>query len=519
MKTLHTLEGLHCCLEGWRACQPQPIVGLVPTMGALHQGHLSLIERARQECDRVVVSIFVNPLQFGPQEDLARYPRSLETDLAHCAAAGVDGVFCPSVATLYGSETPDFTQITQVIPPPSLMATLCGPHRPHHFPGVATVVTKLLGLVQPDRAYFGQKDAQQLAIIRRLVADLPLPVTIVGCAIVREGDGLALSSRNQYLSASERAQAPALYRGLQAAQRAFAAGERQGAALVATVAAELATAPDLRPQYIEVVHPQTLVPLVQVDTSALLAVAAYLGQTRLIDNIHLRSRQPIIAIDGPAGAGKSTVARLVADALGLLYLDSGAMYRAVTWQVLQRAIDPQDQVAVAETLADCSIELQTPPRQGDHPSPSRVWVNGQEVTQAIRSPEVTAQVSTIAAQAAVRRLLLRQQQRYGQGGGLVMEGRDIGTHVFPEADLKIFLTASVEERARRRQRDWLQQNQAAPDLDTLAQSIRDRDYQDSTRAIAPLRQAADALPLLTDGLTIPDVVDKIVTLYQARIAP
>lgn len=523
MQQLKTIEGLQCCLATWR--QPVgegesaaiAVVGLVPTMGALHAGHLSLIHRARQESDRVVVSIFVNPLQFGPQEDLAQYPRPLAQDLAQCEAAGVDAVFLPSPDALYGADSPDAQQLTQVVPPPDLIQHLCGAHRPGHFQGVTTVVTKLLNLVQPQRVYFGQKDAQQLVILQRLVADLNLPVTVVGCPIVRETDGLALSSRNRYLSPEQRQQALVLPQSLQAAQVAFDQGERRADALLTIVQATLAQQPTVQPQYVELVHPYTLQPLEVVQTAGLLAIAAHVGTTRLIDNLMLQSRQPIIAIDGPAGAGKSTVARLVADDLALLYLDSGAMYRAVTWRVLQAAVDPADEVAVAELLGDCDMQLAAGDRlPTGQPGPSRVWVNGEEVTQAIRTAEVTAHVSTVAAQPMVRQVLLQQQQQYGQQGGVVMEGRDIGTHVFPQAELKVFLTASVQERARRRQQDLAAQNQPTVSLAMLEKAITDRDRKDSTRQVAPLRKAADALELVTDGLTIDQVVAKIFSLYQQQ---
>jgi pantoate ligase/cytidylate kinase len=522
VRLLKTIEGLQCCLSGWRQPSRQDYpeiasIGLVPTMGALHAGHLSLIHRARRENDRVVVTIFVNPLQFGSGEDLATYPRPLAADLQHCAAAGVDAVFAPSPAALYGESTPDPPHLTQVIPPAELMTHLCGPHRPGHFPGVTTIVTKLLNLVQPDRAYFGQKDAQQLAILQRLVTDLNLPVTLVGCPIIREADGLAMSSRNQYLSPQERQQATVLYRSLEAAKAVFDQGERQAPVLLKAVYQALATEPAVQPQYVELVHPQRLVPLTRVETAGLLAIAAHLGKTRLIDNILLRSRRPIIAIDGPAGAGKSTVARLVAETLGLLYLDSGAMYRAVTWYTLQAAVAPEDEVAVAELLSDCHIRLALEPVQAGAPPLTRVWVNDQEVTQAIRTLEVTAQVSTLAAQPMVRQVLLLQQQAWGAAGGVVMEGRDIGTQVFPHAELKIFLTASVQERARRRQRDLAAQNQPTLSLETMERAIDERDRKDSTRRVAPLRQAEDAVELVTDGLTIEAVVAKIVALYRDRL--
>jgi pantoate ligase/cytidylate kinase len=246
-----------------------------------------------------------------------------------------------------------------------------------------------------------------------------------------------------------------------------------------------------------------------VEEQGLLAIATRLGSTRLIDNCLLRQRLPIVAIDGPAGAGKSTVARLVAQALGLLYLDTGAMYRSVTWLVLQAGIAVTDQPAIAELVSRCTLELR-PEASG-----TQIWVNGQNVTQAIRSPEVTAQVSAISAQPAVRRALVQQQRRYGRRGGIVIEGRDIGTYVFPDAELKIFLTASVQERARRRQLDLYDQGHSQISLDELEQAMSERDQKDSTRTLAPLYKAADAIELPTDGLSISEVVDRIVKLYEA----
>jgi len=520
-------------------------VGLVPTMGALHAGHMSLIKQARQENDLVVVSIFVNPLQFGPNEDFNHYPRSMQQDQEYCQQAGVDAIFAPSSSELYQPgklrgqpwrlENSAVTEsVTQVLPPAFMMAELCGRFRPGHFPGVATVVTKLLSIVQPNRAYFGQKDAQQLAIIRRLVTDLNLPVEIVGCPIVREPSGLALSSRNQYLTEAERSQASVLYRSLQQAERAFQQGKRLREELIDAVKTELETVSTVRPQYIELVHPETLTPLEHVEESGLLAVAAFVNSTRLIDNVVLQNRQPILAIDGPAGAGKSTVARKVAHMLELLYLDTGAMYRAVTWLVLQSGIAVEDEAAIAELVSQCEIVLEEKievENQGvttgdslTKPLPPavlpglNVWINGQDVTQAIRSLEVTAQVSTIAAHPVVRRELVRQQQAYGRRGGIVMDGRDIGTHVFPDAEVKIFLTASVQERARRRQQELKQRDQANLSLADLEQTIRDRDYMDSTRPIAPLRKAQDAIEIQTDHLSIDEVTAKIVQLYQEKLA-
>ncbi|HLO84943.1 MAG TPA: bifunctional pantoate--beta-alanine ligase/(d)CMP kinase [Nostocaceae cyanobacterium] len=494
----------------------QTAVGLVPTMGGLHAGHLSLIERARQENATVVVSIFVNPLQFGPTEDYQRYPRTLEQDSLLCQRAGVDAIFAPTPEEMgVQQKSIQETHVTQVIPPSAMISGLCGRTRLGHFQGVATIVTKLLNLVQPDRAYFGQKDGQQLAIIRRLVADLNLPVEIVACPTMREPSGLALSSRNQYLTATEKEQAKVLSRGLRQAEAAFRSGVRNSSELIALVQQELATVSNVFVEYIELVDPTTLMSLNKIEEEGMLAIAARLGSTRLIDNTILRDRQPIIAIDGPAGAGKSTVARQVATNLGLIYLDTGAMYRAVTWFVLQQGIAIDDECAIAELVNKCTIEL-TPSHSLQ--TPVRVWINGTDVTQEIRSREITSQVSAIAAQSAVRTALVQQQQNWGKRGGLVAEGRDIGTHVFPDAEVKIFLTASVGERARRRQEDFKKQGQPEVSLEQLERDIAERDWKDSTRKVSPLKKAADAIEIQTDGLTISEVTAQIVNHYQQRLS-
>lgn len=254
------------------------VVGLVPTMGAFHEGHLSLIRQARIECDLVVVSIFVNPTQFGPSEDLAAYPRDEARDVELAREAGADIVFAPSVEEMYPSGFATTIHVS------GLTDVLCGASRgPHHFDGVATVVTKLFAIVTPDVAFFGQKDAQQVLVVRRLVRDLDLPVRIVACPIVREPDGLAMSSRNVYLDAESRRRATALNRALTAAERAFAGGETSDAALLSAARDELA-AEGIEPEYLELRSADDLRPLDRVDGAALLAVAARVGAARLIDN-------------------------------------------------------------------------------------------------------------------------------------------------------------------------------------------------------------------------------------------
>ncbi len=263
-------------LAAIRAALPGP-VGLVPTMGALHGGHVALIERARAECASVVVSIFVNPTQFGPGEDYERYPRDLEADLRTCAAHGVDLVFAPDVPTIY---PPGHSTTVDVGP---LGTVLEGAARPGHFRGVATVVTILLDLVRPDLAYFGQKDGQQVVVVGRVVRDLALAVRLVVVPTVREPDGLALSSRNAYLSAAERAAAPVLYRALRAAVDDYARGERDAERLRARMREVLAAEPLARPDYVSVADRETLEELAAVDRGALLSLAVRFPSARLID--------------------------------------------------------------------------------------------------------------------------------------------------------------------------------------------------------------------------------------------
>jgi pantoate--beta-alanine ligase len=266
-------------------------VGFVPTMGALHAGHRTLLAAARASSDVVVASIFVNPLQFGPAEDLDAYPRPLDADLAACGAEGVDLVFAPSVREMYPRPMATSVRVAGVTD------GLCGASRPGHFDGVATVVTKLLAIVGPCTAYFGRKDFQQLAVIRRLVADLSLPVDVVGCPLVRDPDGLAMSSRNAYLSAEERSSALALSRSLRAGADAVVAGERSGAALHALVAAGLGAEPGVVVDYVAVVDVDGLAPVDRLDGAVLVAVAARVGGTRLIDNVVLDVRTASVAVD------------------------------------------------------------------------------------------------------------------------------------------------------------------------------------------------------------------------------
>jgi pantoate--beta-alanine ligase len=257
-------------------------LGLVPTMGALHDGHLSLVRAAKAQCDLVAASIFVNPLQFGPNEDLAKYPRTFDRDRELFMQQGVDFIFAPSVEEMYPRGAVTYVSVE------GLSDKLCGRPRPGHFRGVTTVVSKLFNVVEPDRAFFGQKDAAQTTIIRRMVRDLNIPVQIVVCPIVREHDGLAMSSRNAYLDVQERKSALVINRSLRAVQERFDQGERKVRPLIEAGSEVFVQEPSVRLDYFEIVDPETLDPVDDLSLPALVAVAAFVGKARLIDNIVLR---------------------------------------------------------------------------------------------------------------------------------------------------------------------------------------------------------------------------------------
>ncbi len=279
MKTIETVAEMVQLAKAWRKDGKR--VGLVPTMGYLHQGHLSLVAAARLDSDIVVMSIFVNPTQFGPNEDYAAYPRDLEHDQALAEGAGVDYLFAPQPGDMYPKGYSTFVNVEGVTD------YLCGAKRPGHFRGVATVVSKLFHIVQPEKAYFGQKDGQQVAVLRRMVADLNMPVEIIARPIVREADGVALSSRNVYLSAEQRQQAVVLSQGLAKARDLFIQGERDGEALKQVVTDTIQSASLAKIDYVQLVDNLTMAPVDRIAGEAMLAVAVYFGETRLIDNVLL----------------------------------------------------------------------------------------------------------------------------------------------------------------------------------------------------------------------------------------
>lgn len=276
MKIVSTIKEVRECVSAWS--REGQSVGFVPTMGYLHEGHMSLIDAAREN-DKVVVSIFVNPMQFGPNEDLESYPRDLNRDANMCKEHGVDLIFHPTPEEMYGDNFYSFVDMDV------LTQELCGLTRPVHFRGVCTVVTKLFNIVAPDRAYFGQKDAQQLAIIRRMVKDLNMPIEIIGCPIIREEDGLAKSSRNTYLSTEERKAALVLSRAIFLAKEMIEKGERSAKLILEAMIKEIEKEPLAKIDYVKAVDFATIQQTDYIKGEVLIAIAVYIGKTRLIDNI------------------------------------------------------------------------------------------------------------------------------------------------------------------------------------------------------------------------------------------
>ncbi len=263
-------------------------VGVVPTMGALHEGHLSLVRRARQRCAYVVVTVFVNPIQFNNADDLRSYPRTLDADVDACGAEGVDAVFAPHVDEMYGPRALTRVRVEKLTEP------LCGRDRPGHFEGVTTVVAKLFNIVQPDVAFFGQKDAQQAIVVRRMTEDLNFPVEVDVCPTVREPDGLAMSSRNARLTPEQRRQATCLYRALEQARSEVAAGQVRTAPLIASMREVILSAGPCEIDYVEIVDAKTLEPIEEVTDTALMALAVQIGPARLIDNVQVDPSGPAL---------------------------------------------------------------------------------------------------------------------------------------------------------------------------------------------------------------------------------
>ncbi len=497
-------------LQDWLLEQNSAII-FIPTMGGLHAGHEYLIRKAKETKNKrkqiVLVSIFVNPLQFGKDEDFIEYPRNLKKDAELAFNAGADAIWSPDYSQVFpGGENSHF----KIQVPEALNNQLCGAERQGHFDGVATVILRLINIIKPEILILGEKDWQQLIIIRKLFHELSIPIKIKSFATQRDQSGLAYSSRNSYLSDSEKLNAQFLPKAIETAKKEF---DKNKIINLNKIAKQIKQK-NLKIEYLKIVDAFSLKERENVNDICLLAAAVKCGSTRLIDHTFLMRRKPIIAIDGPAGAGKSTVTKEFAKRLGLIYLDTGAMYRAVTWLIQDKSIDSSDLIGIKNILKDSKLDFKN---SNSNSIEQRILINNIDVTNQIRTPEVTSLVSEISKHKLVRELLTTQQQLIGVNGGIVAEGRDIGTAVFPDADVKVFLTASPKERAKRRYLDLQKRGYKLSSIEDLAKEIKERDKNDSERKIAPLKKAQDAIELVTDGMNIEEVLIELTYIFRSKI--
>ena len=491
--------------EEWRRNFKSDI-NFIPTMGNLHYGHQKLISKAKSDNSNFnLVSIFINPLQFDNKSDLENYPKTIDNDIKLSFSSGADAIFIPSTEDIYPPNNKNIKFLKASI---ELSSELCGLNRIGHFDGVCTVVYRLLNLVKPKNLYLGEKDWQQLLILKNLVLTKKLNIAIKSIPTQRDLDGIPLSSRNEHLSKKERKLIQIFSNELLKAKDNF----KQEKKINLKEILKKLSAEKILVEYLEHLHPYTLQNLAAEDNISILAGAIRCGETRLIDHVFLMKRRPIIAIDGPAGSGKSTVTKLIAKKLKLLYLDTGAMYRALSWLMIKESIDYKKEKKLQNILKDISIVFKS-----NTNSHQDVYVNNYCVTEEIRSQKISSIVSKISSIKEVRKFLVKEQRKIGESGGLVAEGRDIGTTVFPHAELKIFLTASIDERAKRRKFDKNSKDSEEIDLHTLKELIKKRDFEDSNREISPLIKANDAIEIITDGYSINEVVDKIIDLYNDKI--
>ena len=481
-------------------------INFVPTMGNLHSGHLKLIKEAnKQNSNITLISIFVNRLQFNNKKDFTNYPTSIEKDIKLAFTSGADAIFIPSEEEIF---PPSNKNINYVKASKKLSSTLCGAKRIGHFDGVCTVVYRLITLIQPNIIFLGEKDWQQILILKEMAKDMSLNIKFRSISTLRDFDGVPFSSRNNLLSKSERMNLKLFSQELLNIQNIYKRRENLDVEKIIFKIKKL----NIVIEYLELVKPFTLQESQPQDNITLLAGAVICGNTRLIDHVFLMKRKPIIAIDGPAGSGKSTVTKLIAERLGLIYLDTGAMYRAISWYFTKKEINYANKIELQESLKDISIFFKSKGKLFQD-----VYINNHCVTEEIRSQEVSSIVSSIATIREVRDFLVDEQQKIGASGGLVAEGRDIGTQVFPNAELKIFLTASIDERAKRRKLELEKKGDIKIDFEELKDQIKKRDLIDSTREISPLKKAKDAFEISTDGFSVDEIVQKIIDLYIDNI--
>ena len=498
---LKTIKELH----EWRLSN-QKVISFIPSMGNLHIGHKGLILEAKKSPDNLVLlSIFINPLQFNDKEDLRNYPRTINKDIELAFSCGIDAVFIPDKDEIFPKNE---NLIEYQTASKELSKKLCGKFREGHFDGVCTVVYRLINIVKPEIMFLGEKDWQQLLIIKKMISKQNIKVLIKSIDTQRDIDGVPFSSRNNNLLESEREKLKSFSIELVNTKKLF----NQTKKIDLTEIIERLKDKDIEVEYLEHVNAFNLRKSTSEMNITMLAGAIICGKTRLIDHVFLMKRKPIIAIDGPAGSGKSTITKLIAKKLNFIFLDTGAMYRALSWYLIREKINYENSKELNSFLSNISIKFKSV-----SVSKQNVIINDHDVTENIRTQEISSIVSSIASIKEVREFLVKEQRNIGKTGGIVAEGRDIGSKVFPNAELKIFLTATINERAKRRKNELEGMGHGNIDFENLKNEIAKRDFNDSNRSISPLAKAEDAIEIISDGYTINEVVEKILLIYSETI--